>query len=83
VGVKFARHKKERDYGDENKINHRFCFPVAGETCQSQPPVESNCARSCLHHDATPAKRLIKRWAVGVKKVLRNDLPKKTFACGT
>ena len=51
--------------------------PPAG---QSQPPVESNCSRSCPHNDATPTKRLIKRWAVGVKNVSRNDLPKKTFA---
>jgi len=45
-------------------------------------PVESNRVRSCPHHDATPARRLIKRWAVGVKNVLRNDLSKKTLPAG-
>jgi hypothetical protein len=29
AGVKSARHKKERDDGDENKINHRFCLQIA------------------------------------------------------
>jgi hypothetical protein len=45
-------------------------------------PAESNCSRSCPHHGATPAKRLIKRWVVGVKKVLRKDLSKKTLPAG-
>jgi hypothetical protein len=40
------------------------------------------CVRSRPHHDAIPGERLIKRWLVGVKKVLRNDLPKKNFANG-
>jgi hypothetical protein len=71
VGVKLARHKKQGDDGDENKINHRFCFQIAGKTCQSRLPAESNRARSCPHHGATPAKRLIKRRAIGIKKVLR------------
>jgi len=45
-------------------------------------PVELNRARSCPHNDATPTRRLIKKWAVGVKNVLRNDLPKKTLPRG-
>src|ERR1017187_9503126 len=43
---------------------------------------ESYCSRSCPHNDATPTRRLIKRWAIGVKNVLRNDLPKKTLPTG-
>jgi hypothetical protein len=82
VGVKFARHKKERDDGDENKIKHRFCFQIAGKACWSRLPVESNRIRSCPHHDAILGEWLIKRWLVGVKKVLRNNLPKKNFANG-
>jgi len=53
--------------------------PVAG---QGQPPVELNCSRSCPHHGAMPTRLLIKRWAAGVKKVLRNDLPKKLLSAG-
>jgi hypothetical protein len=137
VGVKSAGHKKQRDDGDENKINHRLfhltaiwgsrlnileCggraqrrhrFLTAGRASKAawrfasrrspkserhfvcsfgnpgccgwdtrapfHLPVELNRARSCPHHDATPPKRLIKRWVVGVKKVLRNDLSKKTL----
>jgi hypothetical protein len=30
AGVQPARHKKERDDGDENRVNHRFCFQIAG-----------------------------------------------------
>jgi hypothetical protein len=30
AGVQSARHKKERDDGDENKINHKFGFQIAG-----------------------------------------------------
>ena len=29
AGVKSAGHKKQRDDGDENKVNHRFCFQIA------------------------------------------------------
>src|ERR1039458_7750983 len=60
-------------------IGFVFKLRAGGAAGQSQPPVESNRARSCPHHDATPTRRLIKRWAVGVKNVLRNDLPKKTL----
>jgi hypothetical protein len=82
VGVKLARHKKQGDDGDENKINHRFCFQIAGAMCRSRLPIELNCVRSCPHHDAIPGKRLIKRWLVGVKKVLRNNLPNKSLTAG-
>jgi hypothetical protein len=40
VGVKFARHKKERDDGDENEVNHRFGFQIAGAMCRSRLPIE-------------------------------------------
>ena len=59
-----------------------FGFHIAGKTCQSRLPVESNRTRSCLHHDAIPGERLIKKWLVGVKKVLRIDLPKKPLPAG-
>jgi hypothetical protein len=142
VGVKLARHKKQGDDGDENKINHRLfhltatwgsllnileCggraqrrhrFLTAGRASKAawrfasrrspkssrhfvrsfgnpgccgwdtrapfHLPVASNRIRTCSypHHDATPGERLIKRWLVGVKKVLRKDLPKKTLPAG-
>jgi hypothetical protein len=31
VGVKLARHKKQGDDSDENKINHRFWFSHCGQ----------------------------------------------------
>jgi hypothetical protein len=52
AGVKPAGHKKQRDDGDENKINHRFCFLIA-----DPGSADVSSAWNCLSQCNEPAGR--------------------------
>ena len=52
AGVQPARHKKERDDGDENRVNHRF-----GSQFASPESADVSSAWNCLAQRNEPAGR--------------------------
>ena len=81
AGVKSAGHKKQRDDGDENKVNHRFCFHVAGPGSGSAADAATQLfglRRESRRAEATP---LLQRGAAsqsGVAAALCHRTPKSS-----